>query len=101
MSEHLPSTVRTAMEKIAMFPNRSEKTSWKRKQDNMVKLIARLRPIEDKILELQKEKEPLLDEISELRKAMVESCIHPMEYLVYHDDHIVCKFCNRKLSIPK
>lgn len=93
--------IQQAMSKIANFADRSEKTAFKRKQGNMVKLIAKLRPIERQILELMEQKNPIIDEISELRKQMVDSCVHPIEYLVYHEDHIVCKFCERKLSIPK
>lgn len=92
---------RRVREEISNAANRSEKTSWNRKMDNMVKLLAALRPIEDKIIELQSKKIPLFDEIQGLRTQMVNECIHPFEYLIVNSTHAVCKFCDRKMSIPK
>ena len=91
---------RRQREAIANTADRSEKTSWNRKMDNMVKLMSKLRPIEDQILELQAEKQPVFDEIQELRRLMVKECVHPYEYLVIHDDHAECKFCNKRISLP-
>lgn len=88
-------------EAIANSFSRSEKTSWNRKMDNMVKLIARLRSIEDDILDIIKErKQPVMDEVHQLRQTMVKECIHPFEYLEVKDDHAECKFCGKRLSIP-
>lgn len=91
---------RRLFEAISNNANRSDKTSWNRKMDNMVKILAKLRPIEQQIIELQAQKMPILDEIAELRKIMITECVHPFEYLVDHGDHVVCKFCNKKLSKP-
>ena len=68
--------------------------------NNMVKLLAKLRPLEEQILELQAQKIPIFDEVQEVRKTMVNECIHPYEYLVVKEDHVLCKFCNRRISIP-
>jgi len=69
--------------------------------DNMVKLISQLTPIEEKILEIMlKEKQPILDQINDLRTSMINECVHPFDQLVLKDDHILCKFCNRKVGIP-
>ena len=92
--------IRQDLEKIANTPSRSEKTSWNRKMNNMVKLLSLLRPIEDKILELQAQKEPIFDEIQILRCVMIKECIHPEEYLLHKGDYIQCKFCEKKLSLP-
>jgi len=92
--------VRRMLEVVANNANRSEKTSWNRKQDNMVKLMSELRPIEERILALMADKNVIIDKINMLRQVMVNECIHPYEHLVYHDNHIVCKFCNKRLSIP-
>lgn len=94
-------TNRRIREEISNAANRSEKTSWNRKMDNMVKLLAALRPIEDQIIELQAKKIPLFDEIQVLRTQMFKDCIHPFEYLIVNSDYVVCKFCNKHLSIPK
>ena len=93
--------IRQTLETVSNVANRSEKTSWNRKMNNMVKLMSKLTPIENKILELQAQKEPLLDQVAELRGTMIHECIHPFEYLVYKEDHILCKFCERRLSLPR
>ena len=48
-----------------------------------------------------KEKEPLLDEIAILRNEMVKECIHPKDHLVHMNTYLVCRFCERRLSIPR
>lgn len=96
---------RLAFEAVANHANRSEKTSWNRKMDNMVKLIAKLRPVEQKILKIiQEEKTPIMDEIDEVRKMMIKECVHPFEYLVQDTDEkgrevIRCKFCEKRIGL--
>jgi hypothetical protein len=93
--------VRRQLDFVSNLATRSEKTSWNRKMDNMVKLISQLTPIEEKILEIMlKEKQPILDQINDLRSAMINECVHPFDQLVIKEDHIQCKFCNRKIGIP-
>ena len=89
---------RRVLEAISNVANRSEKTSWNRKMDNMVKLIARIRPLEEQIVELGAQKLPILDDIAALRSIMVDECIHPFNQLVEHEGATLCKFCNRKLA---
>jgi hypothetical protein len=93
------STIRRNHEKVANGATRSEKTSWNRKMENMVKLLATLKPIEDQILELMEQKQPIQDEVADLRATMVAECTHPFEYLVTQEDHIICKFCNRRMIV--
>lgn len=92
---------RLVFESVANHANRSEKTSWNRKMDNMIKLIAKLRPIEEKILDIIKEeKNPIMDDINEVRKAMIKECVHPYEYLVEEDDGATkCRFCEKRIGI--
>lgn len=94
-------SVESKLETISNLSSRSEKTSWNRKMDNLVKLLAKLQPIENKILDIiQNEKMPIQDEIHQLRQTMVNECIHPSEYLVVEDDGgIKCKFCDRRISV--
>lgn len=92
---------RRTKELIANAANRSEKTSWNRKMDNMVKLMARLRPIEEKIIDLQAEKIPVFDDIQKLRETMIKECVHPYEYLILSDDHAECKFCGKRIGLPR
>jgi hypothetical protein len=95
--------IRQLFELISNRADRSEKTAWKRKASNMDKLLEDLRPIEDKILKIYaEEKQPLLDEIAELRSLMVKDCIHPFDMLVLTaDGYVECKFCNRKIRVPQ
>lgn len=92
---------RLLFESIANHANRSEKTAWKRKLNNMEALLDELRPIENKIMAIiADEKQPLLDRIAELRAIMVKECIHPYEHLIEKDGFIECKFCGKKLVVP-
>jgi hypothetical protein len=93
--------VRHILETIADTATRSEKVSWDRKMDNMVKLLAKLRPIEEQLLDLMVQKAPILDEVQALRKEMVKECVHPYTHLTFNDNDetIVCKFCERKFAI--
>ena len=93
--------IRRDIEAISNIPNRSDKTAWNRRMDNMVKLLARLKPYEEQIMTLMSEKTVILDEVAELRAIMVQECIHPFEMLIHKGDHVECKFCMAKLSIPK
>ena len=93
--------LRLLFESIANHANRSEKTAWKRKLKNMGLLIEKLHPIEEEILALISEKkQPILDEVAELRSLMVKECIHPNEHLVKKDGHVECKFCDKRLKVP-
>ena len=87
--------------KVTDAATRNEKVSWNRKLKRMEGLLQKLNPIEDKILELHAQKMDIIDEVQILRTVMVEECIHPHGYLVKKDDHIVCRFCNKKLGIPR
>lgn len=93
--------VRQLLEAVANNANRSEKTSWNRKMDNMVKLLAQLRPLEQQVLEIMEKKQPIIDDIMQLRTTMVQECIHPYDHLTFFNDHVRCKFCDRRISVPK
>ena len=92
---------RQLLESIANNADRSENTSWNRKMDNMVKLIATMRPLEEQILKIIEQKIPIFDAIQELRLTMVKECIHPYDHLTYFENHVRCKFCDRRISVPK
>lgn len=88
---------RRYLEGIANTANRSDKVSWNRKMDNMVKLIAEMRPYQEEILDIEAKKAEIFDRIKELRKTMVAECIHPYDHLVNKENHVYCKFCERKI----
>lgn len=67
--------------------------------DNMTALLGRLRPIEDKILELMAEKMPIVDEISALRRDMVRDCVHSYTYLTDRGVHVTCNFCSKNFTL--
>lgn len=91
---------RRTHEIIADAATRSEKVSWDRKMDNMVTLIAKLRPIEDQILDLMAQKMPVIDEIAELRREMVRDCVHPYTMLANQGDGTtLCKFCHKRFTV--
>lgn len=89
---------RQLLDTIANTATRGEKVSFDRKMDNMVSLLASLKPIEDKILDLLAQKAPILDEVEALRKIMVKECVHPQHILTHNNGIVYCKFCNRTFS---
>lgn len=92
--------IRRALEAVADSATRSEKVSWDRKMDNMVALLAKLRPIEEQLSDLMVKKMELVDTISALRHQMVRECVHPFDSLTYFDDGVRCKFCNHTFNKP-
>ena len=86
------------LEAIGALSTKAEKLHWKRNHAKIVTIMERLSPIEQQIIELQNEKIPLMDEITKIREGMVSICVHPQDFLIHHNDHIYCKFCERKLS---
>jgi hypothetical protein len=92
--------VRRTLEAVADYAPRGEKVSWDRKMDNMVALLARLRPIEEHIIDLMAQKLPIIDEITALRREMVRDCVHPFTHLVHNEDGtVLCKFCNKTINV--
>lgn len=68
--------------------------------DNMVSLMAKLKPIEDQIMDLMSAKLPIIDEISALRREMVRECVHPFTMLTdLGDEQVRCKFCEKSIKI--
>ena len=94
-------SIRKIKEAVANSASRNMKVSFDRKMNNMVTLLALLDPIETQITELLAQKMPIIDNIQTLRLEMLQECIHPATHLVVKDDHVLCKFCERKFSIPK
>jgi len=90
---------RLLCEKVANAPDRSEKVSWKRKMKNLQELVDETQPISEEILKLIAQRQPFLDKIQDLRETMVNECIHPFDFLVVEENHVLCKFCNRKIRV--
>jgi hypothetical protein len=95
--------IRKQLEAIADISTRNERVSWDRKMDNMVKLIAKIRPIEEEITDLIHQKQEFFDDITKLRAEMVKDCVHPISHLVHGVDealgeYVECKFCNKRFK---
>jgi hypothetical protein len=83
---------------VAQHATQSEKMSWNRKRKNIELLTTRQVKIQNKIWDLQLEQAPLVDEITNIRKDMVDTCIHPEDLLVEKEEgYVECKFCFKKL----
>lgn len=95
--------IRKQLEAIADIATRNERVSWDRKMDNMVKLIAKIRPIEEEITDLILKKQEFFDDISKLRAEMVKDCVHPISHLAHNVDEVMgefveCKFCGKRFK---
>lgn len=88
------------IEYIASLPSKSEVKSWERKCIALAKLLELLAPIDEQILEIIRERQPLINDIEDLRGQMTQECIHPKEHLIDLPAYVLCKFCERKLVIP-
>jgi DNA-binding protein H-NS len=82
--------------------DKNEKLAWVRKRKRLEEVVQKeLQPIEDQIIDLINKKQPVIQEINDLRKVMIKDCVHPEDYLVHHGAHIECKFCDRKIYINR
>ncbi len=93
--------IRHLKETVSGVATRNEKVSFNRKMDNLTALLEKIRPIEDQINDLTALKIPLLDQLSELRAEMVKDCVHPYDQITYHQNHLFCKFCNKKFVVKQ
>lgn len=94
-------TERLFKESVANHATRSEKTAWARKRTNLENFVRmKVNPIEEHIRDTQASLVPLYDEVKNMRKEMVDSCIHPFNMLVVDGDYCICRFCNKKLAKP-
>lgn len=102
MTELTEEQMQRDLTNIANSKNKNERLSFKRKYDKMQEMITNeIKPLEDGILTLVEKKVQAMDRLAELRVTMVKECVHPKNTLIHKGDHVECKFCNVKLSIPK
>lgn len=93
-------TIEAQLVAVVKSKSKNDKLAWMRKYNKLQTYARELKPLEDKALEIFKEKQPILDKISALRVEMIKECVHPREALIHNGNHIVCKFCDARLSIP-
>jgi hypothetical protein len=82
--------------KISGQSTQLDKANWMRKFDKIQGYIGEVNQLAEQIMELEKAKMPILDQIAELRNELVVDCIHPKDYLVKVDGVVGCTFCDRR-----
>ena len=86
--------------KIVQHASKNERIAWDRKHKKLRTMVDEtVTPIEDEILELTMKKMAAIDNVMELREVMVKECVHPREFLLDKEGHVLCKFCDRKLKV--
>lgn len=91
--------VQKELESASKDADKNMRLAWRRKEKKMEELLEKLEPLNEEMLELIRRKQPILDEVTDLRSKMVHECVHPTKTLVHKGSHILCKFCNKKLRI--
>lgn len=86
---------------ISSHATQSEKTSWNRKHGNLTSIIENtINPLNAEIATLNGYLETALQEARNIRQEMVDTCIHPHEYLaVQRDQSVECKFCGKRMKV--
>lgn len=87
------------LDQVSKFADKNQRLSFRRKRERMDTLLGRIKPIQDKILDLILERTPLMDEIEKVRRGMVHECVHPRDDLVHKGTHIQCKFCSKEIKL--
>lgn len=87
------------LKNVSRYRDKNAKLAWRRKRKKMDELLEEVRPIEEQILELVKQKQPIYDKIEDLRMEMIKECVHPYESLAHKGTHIECKFCKTKIRL--
>lgn len=102
MQEELtPELIAKQLSTVALHHGKNEKLAFNRKIKKMEGLIESIRDYEQMILDIVKNKQPIADDIRELRAEMVKECIHPKDHLIHCGTYIFCKFCEKKISLPR
>ena len=86
---------------ISSHANSKEMGMWNRRRLNLKKIIeTELEPIQQEQRDVLAKMQPVLDHIDKIRSEMVDVCVHPKEYLVYHEEDgcFHCKFCEGRLN---
>ena len=87
------------LDDISKFADKNQRLSWRRKKKRIEDLISKLAPLNEETLQIILKKQPILDDIEDVRQKMVHECVHPKDYLVHRGTHVLCKFCKNKINI--
>ena len=86
--------------KITDHAPKNDRIAWQRKHKKLKAMVdANITPLEDQILELTMKKMVFVDDAVALRDVLAAECVHPKEFLVTKEDHVLCKFCDTKLKV--
>jgi GTP1/Obg family GTP-binding protein len=96
-----PEVIDKQLDAISKHADKNERLAWIRKMKKLQELVTTLEPFEQQIFEIIMKKQPIVDEINDIRNELVKVCIHPKDSLAHLDTHAICKFCNRKISLPE
>jgi hypothetical protein len=96
-----PALAKLHINAVVSHHGKNEKLAWKRRVKKMMGLIDEMKVVDEQILELSRSKQPTIDEVALLRSEMVKECIHPRDHLVHAGTFLLCKFCERRISIPR
>jgi hypothetical protein len=80
---------------------KAEHSKWYREYNKIKPLVDKANSISMQILKLQLEQQELIDTVDIQRETMVANCVHPTHMLVHHTTYIECKFCAKKISLPR
>lgn len=87
---------------ISNHPTKNEIATFARRRKSIEKFIdSKINPLENEIFEINAKLETCYDELKQMREEMVSICVHPRDLLIFKDDHVLCKFCNVRLGVPK
>lgn len=95
--------IRQRKEKISGIATTNDRIGWRRKFKDLKARIDTLKPFEERILEVMKERHTIDDEIKKIRDDLMKDCIHPVDFLLIDEGnaYFTCKFCERRLRILK
>lgn len=96
------SQIEEDLNKISSYKRKNERLAFIRKRKKLEGLVDKLKPIEDKVLEIYtNERNPVMEEIQALRSVMIKDCVHPKDMLVHKGVYVECKFCQSKLLLKR
>lgn len=86
-------------ERVSTIAPNNDRLAWKRLYKELQRHLIEYKDINDNYLEMKAKRLTLNKTISEMREKMVNECVHPKTELVYKGDHVVCKFCEKRLKL--
>lgn len=91
--------VNELFEKISNISPNNDKLAWRRLYKELQRHLIEYENINNQFLEVKSKRMTLNKIINEMREKMVNECVHPKTELVYKGDHVVCKFCEKRLKL--